>query len=174
MNKLKPVTFVSGKYNHNRQNTSQQIMLLNALRVTQDPRELRKIIGVKRIADVYRTLDKMALRKEYHEALARNGIDFDFILNTLKTEMVTGDKSADRINAAKTVMKSLGLDKYEDASISGGGWEDELMKAQDQSAEKLPKQAQDQLYEVKQPKIPDAVLKEKKKERELGKSLYEL
>lgn len=174
MNKLKPVTFVSGKYSHNRQNTSQQVMLLNALRITQDPRELRKMIGVKRIADVYRTLDKMALRKEYHEALARNGIDFDLVLDTLKREMVSGDKSADRLSAAKTIMKSLGVDKYEDSAISGGGWEEELMKVQEQQPAKAITNDTEQLYEVKQPSIPESVLREKKKEKDLGKSLYEL
>jgi len=46
------------------------MLLLKALKVTQDPTELKKMIGVKTVAEVYRTLDKLSLRKEYHKALA--------------------------------------------------------------------------------------------------------
>src|SRR3990167_7065815 len=37
---LKPVIFVQGKYGYNAENTTQQIMLLKALRLTQDPKKL--------------------------------------------------------------------------------------------------------------------------------------
>jgi len=79
MNKkpLKPVIFVQGKYAYNDQNTTQQIMLLKALKVTQDPKKLQQLIGVKTVADVYRTLDKIAMRTDYLAALAENGITFD-------------------------------------------------------------------------------------------------
>jgi len=73
--KLKPVTFIKGEYNYSRQNDLQQKLLLKAMQVTSDPNELKKMAGLKTVADVYRTLDKLAMRKEYHEALSRQGID---------------------------------------------------------------------------------------------------
>ena len=42
--KLKPVIFVQGKYGYNAQNTTQQIMLLKALTITQDPKKLRDLM----------------------------------------------------------------------------------------------------------------------------------
>ena len=70
--KYKPVTFVNGKVGKTRNNSTQQVMLLQALAITQDPNKLRQMVGFKTVADVFRTLDKMALRKDYHAALARN------------------------------------------------------------------------------------------------------
>ena len=43
INKLKPVVFVKGEYGYTAQNTTQQIMLLRALKITQDPKKLREI-----------------------------------------------------------------------------------------------------------------------------------
>lgn len=176
MSTLKPVTFIRGKYQHTRQNTAQQLLLLKALSVTQDPHELKKMIGVQRVADVFRTLDKLSMRKEFHEAMARVGIDFDLILNTFKTEMINGEKSADRLNAAKALLKSLGMDKYEDASVSGGGWEDEIIKAHEKEKDQplLTEGEPAELYSVNTPDVPKSVIEQRKRENELGKSLYEL
>ena len=70
MIKKKPIITYQGKTGYYRENSYVQNPLLKAL--TQgitDPKELRKISGLGKVADVYRTLDKMALRKEYHKAL---------------------------------------------------------------------------------------------------------
>ena len=80
----RPVVFVGGNgqksssfYN---QNTYAQNLLLKALsQGVTDPQELKKISGLNRIADVYRSLDKLAIRREYHEALVANGVDLVFI-----------------------------------------------------------------------------------------------
>ena len=125
--KLKPVTIINARYSRYGQNTAQQIFLLKALSVTQDPEELRKMIGVKKVADVFRTLDKLALRKEFHTALAKQGIDFNYIVRGLKVEAESADKSADRIKVYQTLLKSLGMDKYDDASEGGGAWEETVM-----------------------------------------------
>jgi len=49
-----------------------------------DPRELAKLAGMKKVADVYVALDKLSLRKQFHAALARADIDMDFIVTKLK------------------------------------------------------------------------------------------
>jgi len=178
MIKLKPVTFISGKCQRHNQNTTQQIMLLNALKITQDPKKLRQMIGVKSVADVYRTLDKMAMRKEYHEALSRAGISFDYLVTKTKEEIDRGDgKASDRINALKMLFKSLGMEKYEQEGTPGGNWEDMLIKASEKQNE--PKnllggaERVDTEYLVKQPKVPESVKKIKEREKKIGKSLYD-
>ena len=173
--KLKPVTFVSGKCNYHKQNNAQQLMLLKALRVTQDPKKLREMIGVRTVADVYRTLDKMAMRKEYHAALIRSGISFDYLIEKTKEEIESGNaKSADKLNAIKMLLKSLGMEKYEQEGIAGGNWEDLLMKATEkEDSKKIEAPKTQEVYEVKAPKTPDSVKKIKDREKKIGQSLYE-
>ena len=62
--KLKPIVYSSNAFKSGHQNTAQQMFLLKALKITQDPKKLREMIGVKSVAQVYQTLDKLAMRKE--------------------------------------------------------------------------------------------------------------
>lgn len=169
MIKLKPVIFIKGQYGYNAQNTAQQIMLLKALRVTQDPKKLKEIIGVRSLAEVYRTLDKIVIRKEYHAALAKLGISFDYIVENLKKEVDTGEKASDRLKAISILLKSIGLDKYEETSIGGGGWEEALLKLSEGNS----KNTIEGEYEVIQPTVPNEVRIAKEKEKQEGRSLYE-
>ena len=171
--KLKPIVFIKGQYGYNAQNTTQQIMLLKALRITQDPKKLREIIGVQSVADVYRTLDKIAMRKEYHSALAKFGITFDYIVENIKHEIDNAKKSSERLMAINILLKSIGLDKYEETAIGGGGWEEALLKISEEK-EKIDKNnSTDIEYEVTQPVIPESVRIAKEKEKLEGRSLYE-
>ena len=171
--KLKPVTLVSTRFPKYKQNTVQQLFLLKALTVTQNPEELRKMIGVKKVADVFRTLDKLALRKEFHKALVKSGIDFEYIVRGLKTEAETAIKPADRIKVYQTLLKSLGMDSYDDVSESGGKWEEDLVKKieEDKKKQKLLEEPKGEYY-VNVPEIPESVKKKKEIEKELGKSIY--
>lgn len=172
MNKLKPVVFVRGKYAYNNQNTTQQIMLLKALKITQDPKKLREMIGVKAVADVYRTLDKIAMRKEYHGALAKNGITFDYVVSGIKREIDTAEKASDRLAGLNMILKSIGLDKYEETAIHGGGWEDALLKIKSEQEEKqLPPAVVE--YEVHVPEMPEEIRLKKEKANAEGRTLYE-
>ena len=174
MKDLKPVTFIKGKYSFNRQNTTQQIMLLKALEVTSDPNKLREMIGVKTVAEVYRTLDKMALRKEFQDAFVRQGLSFDYILSGIKNMAETGFKDSDKLKALQILLKSLGMDKYEEKQIVGGSWEDELLRVMEtQKAEEVKQIATTVDYVVVEPEIPESVRKIKEKENSEGKSLYE-
>jgi hypothetical protein len=177
MNKLKPVTFVNTRYDKHRQNTTQQIMLLNALKITQDPKKLKQMIGVRSVAEVYRTLDKMALRKEYHAALVKSGIDFGFIVSGIKQECLTAEKSADRLNGYKILLRSMGMDSYgEEVPGSGGGWEEALKIASENNEKRLEGPKNDFVdveYEVSQPKIPESVKKLRAEDVEDAKGLYD-
>ena len=172
MSKLKPVVFVEGKYAYNAQNTTQQIMLLKALRITQDPKKLKELIGVKTVADVYRTLDKIAMRKEYHNALVKKGITFDYVVDNIKDEIDHAGKASDKLKALNMILKSVGLDKYEETAIGGGGWEDLVEDAREEKdEEQLMEEAVE--YEVVPPEMPESVKKAKEKSNLETKELYD-
>lgn len=107
------------------------MLLLKALKVTQDPKELKRMIGVRKVADVYRTLDKLSLRKEYHKALEDKGLTFDYIVQGIK-DVATGKFTKDdvKLKAFLALLKSLGMDKYEESTTGGGSWEDLLIEKQ--------------------------------------------
>ena len=172
--KLKPVVFVQGKYPYTAQNTGQQLMLLNALKVTQDPKKLREMIGVKSIAEVYRTLDKIVMRKEYHSVLVELGMDFEYIARGMKKEIDGADKASDRLNALNMLLKSIGMDKYEETSTGGGNWQDallELAKETESSNGVLPVVDVPE-YKVVVPPMPEALRIAKEKANRDSKKLY--
>ena len=169
---LKPVIFVQGKYGYNAENTTQQIMLLRALRITQDPKKLRELIGVKTVADVYRTLDKIAMRKEYHSALAKHGLTFDYVVENIKDVIDTADKDSDKLEGLKILLKSIGLDKYEETATGGGSWEEALLKISTDTEEKgLPTKVVE--YEVVEPPMPEHIRIAKEKANKESKGLYD-
>ena len=172
-NKLKPVVFVKGKYGYTDQNTTQQIMLLKALKITQDPNKLRQIIGVKTVADVYRTLDKIAMRKEYHSALAKLGITFEYVVENIKGVIDNANKDSDKLAGINMLLKSIGLDKYEETAIGGGSWEDALLKIKNDEKEEGESILESVEYEVVEPKMPEHIRLAKEKANKEGKSLYE-
>jgi hypothetical protein len=178
--KLKPVTLVSTKYPGGKENLNQQVLLLNALKTTQDPEKLRQMIGVKTVAEVFKTLDKLSLRKEYQKALADSGVDFDFIVRGIKAECLAGEKSSDRLKGYQILLKSLGQDSYEDTKGDGGsGWEDALQKVikeKEKSSKKAIKAPVVELedYEVVEPELPNSVRERKTAESVgKGKDLYD-
>lgn len=202
MQNEKPVIFVQGDFEKYRKNDYAQYLLLKALKdgIT-DPNELRKIIGASRIADVYRNLDKLAIRKEYHQALVDNGIDFNFITRGIKELAEGGDTDKVKLASFQTLLKSIGLDKYEKQEEMSKGWEDELLEASKRNKERLQEIEDNKLdgvdkkdssikiedhksdvkknnsieteeYEVDVPIVPhDEKIKEEE-ERNFGKELY--
>ncbi len=175
MTKLKPVTFVQGKFSYTAKDDFKQRILLKAMMVTQNPSELRRLIGVKSVAEVYRTLDKMAMRKDYHRALADKGISFDYIIDVFKGVIENGEKDADKLKAANSILKSIGMDKYEESVSGGGSWEDLLIAKAEKAKEitgaaVIPKTVE---YDVIIPKVPEDVAIDRAKESKAGKSLYE-
>jgi len=173
MKKLKPAVFVNGRYGWNAQNTTQQILLIKALSITSNPKKLRDLIGVKTVADVYRTLDKIAMRKEYHAALAKAGITFDYVVENIKGVVDTARKDSDKLKGLEMILKSIGLEKYEETAIGGGGWEEALLKVtngKDSDAEDSVKIVP---YDVVTPEMPEHIRIAKEKSNKEAKGLYE-
>ena len=102
--KLKPVVFIDGRRDFFRQNLFQQNLLLKALKVTTDPKKLRQMAGLKSVAEVYRTLDKLALRKEYHAALVKHGVDFNFIVREYKNIVENTFKRAEELDVQQVAL----------------------------------------------------------------------
>lgn len=159
---------------------AEQVILLKALQVTQDPKKLRQMMGVRSVVDVYRTLDKLSIRKEYHEALGRAGLTLDSVVGGIRDIAMAGEKDADRLKAWQTILKSLGLEKYEASdSPTGGTWEEELLKSLEKEKEKMalpagvPVEAPSEEYVVSVPEVPDSIKKLRQEEEELTKSIYE-
>ena len=184
MSNEKPVVFVQGDVEKYRKNDYAQYLLLKALKdgIT-DPKELKKIIGASRIADVYRNLDKLAIRKEYHQALIDNEIDFNFIAKGIKALAEGGDTDKVKLASLQTLLKSVGLDKYEKQEEMSAGWEEEILKASEKDKEKDLEHEQKKLegvdkkkeikeYEVDKPAIPHDEKVKMEEERNFGKELY--
>jgi hypothetical protein len=174
-NKVKPVTFISGKYNYfHKHDSFKELKLLQAMRMTSDPKVLMQMTGIKKLADLSRTWDKISSRKEYNKALQELGMDFNWIAKGLKTEAISGEKSADRIKALQIILKSVGLDKYEDVPADNGSWEDMILKASESRDNPIQLGSSETTeYEVIQPVIPESAKTMREKEDKQGKSMYE-
>lgn len=173
--KLRPIVYSTPRYKRGYQNTTEQMFLLKALQVTQDPKKLKEMMGVRTVAEVYRTLDKLAMRKEYHSTLARLGISFDYIAGGIKNLADASEKDDIKLKAFQTLLKSVGMDTYKEASIeSAGTWEEVLMKKIEED-KMLPAGQQSVLptYEVTQPVVPESVKIAQDEEREMTSSIYE-
>lgn len=172
---LKPVVFVKGKYSYHNQNFLQQNLLLKALQVTTDVNELKKMIGVRTTAEVYRTLDKIAIRKEYHEALLRHNIDLDTIVNGIKAICEDPNESgAIKLKGWQVILKSLGLDNYKEVEKeSRDNWEDMVIETDRESMNSESKKLKSDDYDVVVPEIPEEEKRKQEEEEEAGNSLYE-
>lgn len=172
--KYKPVTFVKGEIGYYRNNVFQQNLLLKAMQVTDNPQELRRAIGVKAVADVIRTLDKLTIRKEYHESLSRQGVSLDFIVGGIKNIAQTS-KDSTSLKAYQTLLRSIGLERYENIEDKGKGWEEMLVEMQQDKingVEPEAIEAEIDDYEVNVPQLPAAEAARRKEEQDLGRQLY--
>lgn len=154
-----------------------QKKLIKALENTTDPLKLKQIISAKSVADVYRTLDKLSIRREFHDALTRAGITFEFLIEGIKREALGGDKSADRLKAYEMLLKTLGLDKYDDvSSASTSSWEERLLKAINEHEgvleEDVPSSVPETDYSVEIPQIPLSAKEKKKANDEMESSFF--
>jgi hypothetical protein len=176
MKNLKPVIFIGGDKQFYHPNYYAQTILLKSMSEgVTDPNELRKIAGLKTVADVYRTLDKLALRKEYHEALARQGVSFDEIISGIKQICEGSSSDSVRLKGYQTLLRSLGLDKYEKQEESGKDWEEmiiEAMERRGKTAEMITGEVEVIDYEVERPETPASELKRKEEEKKLADELY--
>lgn len=138
-------------------------------------RAAAKFAGIRTMADAYRTLDRLSLRKDYQQTLATHGVDMNFIVTELKGLAIGADLDSTRLKAIQVFLKSLGLDSYGKEEEGATGWEktvgDLIKKENRQTASELL--AAQVPYAVNRPVIPDSVIGERQKEDRLGKELYE-
>ena len=175
---MKPVIFLDGLSEDHRDNTYAQSLLLKAISggVT-DPKELMKMSGIKTAAGVFRTLDKLAIRKEYHTALQNAGIDLDYVVRGIKNVCENAFKDSTKLDALKVLLKSIGLDKYDVEDTSGKNWE-ELVLEDDKTrklstgAGRVVSDIQSETYEVTVPVMPDDVKEIRDLEERDANQLY--
>jgi len=145
------------------------------MQVTLDPQKLKEMTGIKTVAEVYRTLDKLAIRKEYHEALVRKGVDLDYIVDGIKGLCKDAPQAAVRLAGYKTLLKSIGLEEYkEDKVETGKGWEEMVREmAQKEASGENVIEGEVEDYEVIEPVIPEDERQKRLIEREAGLSIYD-
>jgi len=123
------------------------------------------------VAEVYRTLDKLAIRREYHEALLRHGVDLDTIVKGIKNVAEFSFDNAVKLKAYQVLLKSLGLDEYKESNIEDkGGWEEIIKLATEEEKNKKLKAPE---YEVIEPIVPIDVKNRQEEEKKIGEGLYE-
>lgn len=172
--KLKPVIFYKGNYcEYYRQNTEEQNKLLEAMSVSNNPSDWKKIVGFRTMADLYRTLDKLAIRKEYHKALTRQGINLDNIIKGIKSLSENSKSDVVKLQAHQTFLRSLGLDKYIDVQEGGQSWEDMIAKGSGRENIVDDKEINEADYEVIEPEVPNKEKQKKEEESRIGRELYE-
>jgi hypothetical protein len=184
MDEAKTVVHIHSPSFNNRKDPSKsdlaQRLLLKAISEgITDMRELQKITGMRVAADVYRTLDKMALRREYHAALSRCGIDFDYLVGGIKDLCDNSDNAKIKLKGYEVLLRSLGLDKYDKAEDTGKSWEETIIsiveknsKDKKEEDKKLELNDGSDDYEVNIPAIPKDEAEKKAVEKEISDSFY--
>lgn len=193
--KLKPVVVMRGWSGKKGYDKFTQNILLNAIsKGVTDPKSLKNLAGLRSVTQVYKTLDKMSIRKEYHEALYNAGVDMPFIVDGLKKLCSNAKSDSVRLRGFEIFLKSLGVDDYDKSETGGTAWEDTLLKTIEKNNEEsrlqrlvsgnssmltpeiLNKQSteiKNKLYEVNVPKTPTKAARQRTHEQLVGESIYE-
>lgn len=174
---LKPITLSKPTSSKHRKNKFQQHQLLKGLSNTSDLEELKKIAQFKSKAGVLRTMDKLAMREEFHKALERHGLDIHSLVGKL-SELANSNDEKIVLKTVKTLMKAIGVDKYDDAESKDQGWEEILLEIhkeqKDENGETIPEpQDKEVNYAVDKPEKPQEVIDAEEEEEDLGQALYE-
>lgn len=166
--KNKPVVLTGGSYGNN--DIFKQNKVLQALEHTTDIDEIKRIAQMKSRSEVLRTLDKLAIRKDFHEALIKHGLTPNDIVREMSVVISTTDDDRVKLSALQGLLKSLGLDKYE---VSDGGtstWEEIILKITANDTRRLNSPIED--YPVIQPVVPEES-RPKDNETEIQRGIYE-
>ena len=89
-----------------------------------------------------------------------------------------GDKGTDKIKlgSLNSLLKSLGLEKYEKQEETGKSWEEEIIKASKVKEDIIEGEITEnkkEKYEVVVPEIPIEERRRQEEEKKLGRELYE-
>ena len=93
-------------------------------------------------------------------------------MENVKSEIDHAEKSSDRLNGLAMLMKSIGMDKYEETALGGGGWEDALLKVTEEKKETGDKIKIEE-YKVVEPMMPEHIRQKKEQANKEAKGLYE-
>ncbi|MCK9369572.1 hypothetical protein M0R04_06665 [Candidatus Dojkabacteria bacterium] len=159
----------------NRANFDKQNLLLKGMMVhSGDLKKAAQYAGIRKMADVYRTLDRLTLRKGYYEALDNHDISLDYIVKGIKDVAENGELASVRLKALQVLLKTLGLESYGKEEEGGKGWEELINKAvgAKEDTKELPEVTATG-YNVNIPRVPEEELEKRNKENKLGKELYE-
>lgn len=151
----------------------QENMALKAFTETDDLEEIKQIAQLHSKNQAIRTLDKLAHRQEYHEALARHGLGLDSIVGKLRDLIYASESEKIQLGAIQTLMKSIGIDKYDDIGHEGKSWEELLLDIHKEQSklEERPEVVAE--YEVEIPETPDKYKKMREEENELIGNIYD-
>lgn len=158
-------------------NVHQQTLLLKAISggVT-DVKDLARLSGMRNATEVWRSLDRLSIRKKYHEALARSGIDLSYLVDKIKDLCENASSDNTRLKAVQVLLKSVGLDNYEDAESTGKNWEEALLSVQPAegsgSHSLIESVKNNEDYDVKIPEVPETVKIKQENEKKIAEELY--
>ncbi len=174
-NKKHPLIFLdnSVRYKNSpiRANFQKQNLLLKGMLINVgDVKQAAKYAGIKTMAEAYRTLDQLSLRKSYYESLDEHNVSLDYIVKKIKDLADNADLDSVKLKALQVFLKTLGLESYSDDGLNKKGWEETLIKAIE---DKEVLTIETQKYEVVPPKVPTVELEKRKAEDTLGKELYD-
>lgn len=142
---------------------------------TTDVDELKTALKFKSRAEVFRTLDKLAMRKDFHRALADAGLSMDSLAGKYKV-LMESDSEKIQLGALVALSKAIGVDKYEVIDEGARDWEETLLKITEKEREQkvlgVPA-AEEADYEVVVPQTPVSVQLKQAEEKKLGQEIYD-
>lgn len=103
----------------------------------------------------------------------------NMLVGQLKEIITEASKDETRLHGIQTVLKSVGLEKYETTETEGKDWEGLLLKIneQEQTARLTGGPSvingTTQKYDVVVPAVPESARKKREEDDEIGKSIYE-
>lgn len=179
MKTLRPLVLFKNKSEKHRPEIFKQNMLLKAMEYTTDVDELKDALKFQSRAEVFRTMDKLAMRKDFHRALSDAGLSMDSIASRYK-QLLASPSEKIQLGALTALSKALGVDKYEVIDEGARDWEQTLLniteKERNQKAIEGKAEVVEEIedYEVKIPPVPESIRKQREEDAKEGQELYEI
>lgn len=115
---------------------------------------MRKAAELRTLSEAQKTSDKLTFRSQYNDALTLKGVSMTWIVEQLKSIAEDAEPKT-ALQAVKTLLQSVGMDKYEESESAAKSWEETLSKAVDHERAGLLDSYDVPDYEVIEPKVPE-------------------
>lgn len=146
-----------------------QNLLLKGMMIHGNMDKATHFAGIRSAVELYRTFDRIQLRRGYHEALADEDVDLRWIVNRIKKHADSPNGQV-ALSGLRMLLGSLGLNRYDVAEEGHKNWEDTLLQlSESYDSKEQPLTA----YKVNPPQVPEASKLMRQKENKIGKELYE-